>query len=366
MHRTPLHDIQAEAGGVAAAFGDWERIVLIGDPEAEAECAHNSAIIMDSSSFGKFSISGPDAANAIGRVITKDIQNLEVGRVTHIVSSDENGCVVDDGVVGRRSDNEYYLTTSTGRSALFENWMRKHCDGLGYDFSLEDNSQDLAAINIAGPRTRDMLMELTSADLSNDAFSFMSIMEVEVAGVPSTIMRIGFLGELGYEIHMPSGNAVDIWKALHDTGEKYGAETTAIMGMSHLRLEKGHIIPGHDIDGTATLFEAGLGFAWDRNHKGFVGEEALLNLEKAPLKRKLVRFKTEGRSSISPTSILMAGDQEAGRMPSVHYSRVLGQTIGISFAENHDALVTNGKAKIKTGDEIVEVDVIKGHSFFDP
>ena len=102
MKRTPLHDIQLEAGGIAATFGEWERIAIFGDPEMEAATAHESAIIMDSSSFGKFSITGKDAAKAIGRVIPKSVEDLKPGHVTHFVLLDENGCGIDDGVVSRR------------------------------------------------------------------------------------------------------------------------------------------------------------------------------------------------------------------------------------------------------------------------
>ena len=165
---------------------------------------------------------------------------------------------------------------------------------------------------------------------------------------------------------MPSDQAEHIWKKMHEAGAKYGLQSTAIMGMSHLRLEKGHTIPGHDFDASANLFEAGMGFAWDRDHTGFVGEDALKELEQSNPARRLVRFKTEGRSSITPASVMLAGNNEIGKMPSVHYSRVLDQTIGISFAENGEELVVDGKARIKTDEEIIEIDVIKGHSFFDP
>ena len=366
MYRTPLHNIQLEAGGISANFGDWERIVLIGDPEAEAESAHKSAIIMDSSSFGKFSITGKDAAKAIGRVITKNIETLKLGQVTHFVSVDDGGCGIDDGVVCRISDNEYYLTTSTGRSALFEDWITTHCKGLGLDYQIIDLSHSLAAINLAGPRARKILAALSDEDISNQAFPFMSVLNAPVAGVPCKIMRVGFLGELGFEFHVPTEQAEHVWKKLCEAGEQYGAQITAIMGMSHLRLEKGHTIPGHDFDATATLFEAGLGFAWDRNHTGFIGEDALKSLEQKRPERCLVRFKTEGRSSVTPTSAMLAGGKEVGDMPSVHYSRLLDQTIGISFVKNSKELVVDGKAQIKTDDGIVEVDVIEGHAFFDP
>ena len=366
MNKTPLHDIQVAAGGVAATFGDWERVVLLGDPEAEAEVAHKSAIILDSSSFGKFLISGPDAARAIGRVIPKSIENIPVGAVTHFVTLNEEGRGVDDGVVGRRSNEEFYLTTSTAKSGTFEEWIKTHCEGLDLSYRLQNLSSTMASINLAGPKSREILAELAETDISNDALPFMHMMDADVAGIACTIMRIGFLGELGFELHVPADCAEDIWKRLLEVGEPLGAQATAIMGMSHLRLEKGHIIPGHDTDADATLFEAGMGFAWDKSHTGFVGEDALRALADEPRKRRIVRFKVDGRSSVDPTSVMLAGDREVGKMPSVHYSRVLDQTIGISLAENDPELVIDGKARIKTEDRIVEVDVLKGHSFWDP
>ena len=125
---------------------------------------------------------------------------------------------------------------------------------------------------------------------------------MEVANVPCRVLRIGFLGELGFELHMPSDQAVHVWEQLQKSGESHGLQSTAIMGMSVLRLEKGHIIPGHDIDASVNLFEAGMGFAWDRDHTGFVGEDALKALENQTPERQLVRFKTDGKSSITPAS----------------------------------------------------------------
>ena len=366
MKRTPLHYIQLEAGGIAATFGEWERIAIFGDPEMEAATAHESAIIMDSSSFGKFSITGKDAAKAIGRVIPKSVEDLKPGHVTHFVLLDENGCGIDDGVVSRRSDNEFYLMTSTGRSATFQDWITKHCSEAGFDYKIADQSHDFAAINLAGPKAREILSAITEGDISKDAFRFMRIKDMDIANVPCRVLRIGFLGELGFELHVPSGEAVKIWNKLRGAGELYGAKPTAIMGMSVLRLEKGHIIPGHDIDGTANLFEAGMSFTWDRGHTGFVGEDALKALENNTPERRLVRFQTQGKCAISPAGIMMAGDEEVGKMPSVHYSHILDKTIGISFAKNHKNLITDGKVRIKTEDGIVGAEVLKGYSFFDP
>ena len=152
MPKTPLHEIQLAAGGISATFGDWERIAVYGDPETEAANAHENAIIMDSSSFGKFSITGKDAAKAIGRIIPKSVEDLKPGHVTHFVLLDENGCGIDDGVISRRSNNEFYLMTSTGRAASFEAWMTEHCADLGLDYELNDQSHDFAAINLAGPK----------------------------------------------------------------------------------------------------------------------------------------------------------------------------------------------------------------------
>jgi sarcosine oxidase subunit alpha len=366
VHRTPVHELQADAGGIGAVFGSWERIIHFGDPESEAHAAHEHGIIMDSSSLGKFVIAGPDAAKVVNRVTTKNVNSLEIGKIAYYVSCDEAGHVLDDGTVLRRSENEYYLSTGTLRSAAFEAWCNQWCANENWHYSIADLSQSYAAFSIAGPHSREILSELTDADVSDKAFPFMRAVDAMVAGVPCLILRIGFLGELGYEFHMPAAQAEYLWKALEDAGEKYGIQKTAILGMSHLRLEKGHILPGHDTDATTTLFEAGLGFAWDRSNKGFVGEDALRRLEKDTPNRRLVRFKVDGRSSVTPASELVVGDRVVGRMPSVHYSRVLDQTIGISLAESCEGLISDGKATIRTDDGIVEAEVIKEHAFFDP
>jgi len=365
VNRTPVHDLQEAAGGVSATFGAWERIVHFGDPEGEAMAAHEGGIIMDSSSFGKFWVGGPDAAKVISRVATKNVENLEVGKVAHYVSCGEEGNVRDDGAIIRRSDTEYYLTTGTLKAAEFEAWCERWCKDESWDYTISNLTQTYSVITFASPHAREILALLTDADISNGALPFMHAMDAVVADVPCMLLRVGFLGELGYELHMPSGQAEHIWNVLMQAGEPFGVKMTAILGMSHLRLEKGHVLPGHDIDANTNLFEAGLGFAWDRSNEGFVGEEALKALEHQPRKRRLVRFKVDGRSSITPSSVMIADGDPVGRMPSVHYSQILDQTIGISLAEARDDLVVADKAKVQTDDGIVEVDVIKTHAFFD-
>ncbi|MFK7957574.1 MAG: aminomethyltransferase family protein [Lysobacterales bacterium] len=365
VNRTPVHQLQVDAGGIGAVFGSWERIVHFGDPEGEAHAAHEHGIIMDSSSLGKFMISGPDASKVIARVTTKNVDTLKPGKIAYYVSCDESGHMLDDGTVIRRSQYEYYLSTGTLRSAAFESWCKQWCANENWDYSLANLSQNYAAFSIAGPHSREILNQLTDADVSAQAFPFMNGIDAMVAGVPCQVLRIGFLGELGYEFHVPAAQANHLWRALEKAGQPFGIQKTAILGMSHLRLEKGHILPGHDTDAKTTLFEAGLGFAWDRKNRGFVGEAALKQLEQETPKRRLVRFSVDGRSPITPACKLVVGDRTVGSMPSVHFSRALNKTIGISLAEQCDGLVTDGEVSIKTDEGLVAAHVIKGHAFFD-
>ena len=208
-----------------------------------------SAGLIDVSTLGGLEVRGPDAAAFLERICAGPFEATPVGRIRYALMVDETGVIIDDGIAARLAPNHFYVTaTTSGVDALLRRirWWntqwRMRVDVTGA-------TSAFAKVNLAGPRSRAILARLCDdVDLSHDAFPFMSVRSGTVAGVPARLLRIGYVGELGYEIHVPTACGVHVWDALMASG---GADGLAPFGMEAqrlLRLEKGHFIVGRDTD----------------------------------------------------------------------------------------------------------------------
>ncbi len=194
----------------------------------------------------------------------------------------------------------------------------------------------LAAINLAGPQAREVLRPLCDSglDLSAGAFPYLGVRAGRLLGVPARLLRVGFVGELGYEIHIPAYSAGLIWDRLLEAGRSHQIRPFGVEAQRVLRLEKGHVIIGQDTDGLTHPVEAGLGWAVKRDKPFFVGQRSLAILGKKPLGRRLVGFtcsSSGGERRIEECNLIVAQGQILGRVTSVSYSPVLRTVIGLAF-----------------------------------
>ena len=201
---------------------------------------------------------------------TKPIGPPEDGRIRYTAACNEEGVVIDDGIIVRLGPDDYYFTSSTGRGPSLVSWYARFKE-KGWQAHLVDLTDSWAGMNLAGPKSRDILARLTLADVSGSALPFMGWAAMDLAGVACRIFRMGFLGELSYEIHCPANQAPYLWTRILAEGEDLGAVPAGLETQLICRLEKGHVLPGMDADGNTTLFEAGFGWLWDRGqgrHRG--------------------------------------------------------------------------------------------------
>jgi sarcosine oxidase subunit alpha len=190
-----------------------------------------------------------------------------------------------------------------------------------------------AAVNIAGPRSREVLAPLCDLDLGPDAFPYMGAREGRVAGIPALLMRVGFVGELGYEIHVPADHGEALWDALMAAGREAGIRPFGVEAQRTLRLEKGHIIIGQDTDGLTTPHEADMAWAISRRKPYFVGKRSVEIQEAAGLSRKLVGFAIDDKEAPVPdeSHLVIRDGQITGRVTSCIASAALGKTIGLAY-----------------------------------
>jgi sarcosine oxidase, subunit alpha len=225
-----------------------------------------------------------------------------------------------------------------------------------------------AAINLAGPASRAVLREHTELDLADEAFPYLGVREAPVAGAPCRILRVGFVGELGYEIHVPFAHAVGVWRALLASGAGFQIRPFGVEAQRMLRLEKGHIIVGQDTDGITNALEIGMPWAIKMDKPFFVGQRSLRILEKQPRRQILVSFtlplSDQAKRRPKECHLVLDGGQIAGRVTSVGWSPTLGRCIGLGLVAPQAAARKHLRVRIDGGEEI-DVEVTQT-PFYDP
>ncbi len=327
MRRSPLHFRHEQAGAQMAWAGSWRRPLDYGELEAEVRAVHERLGVIDVSSLGKIIVEGAEAAVLLDRLYPNRFSDLVPGRLRYGVLTTDGGRIMDDGTVARLGEELFYVTTtSTGSQGVVE-WFEWWNAIWGYDAEIVTVTGALGALNLAGPQAREALAALTEADVSNAAFEYLGARELTVAGVPCLALRIGFVGELGYELHCPASAAEHLWDAVRAGG----AVPFALEAQRVLRLEKGHVIVGQDTDSESNLLSAGMSWLPKLDKGDFVGRFAVELLQERGVNERLVGFELPaGTLPPEGAQVVWAG-RPAGRVTSARRSERLGRTIGLAW-----------------------------------
>lgn len=373
---TPLHHQHELLGAVFMPAGIWQRPEYYAQPgQARMDCirgevasVRNQVGIIDVGTLGKIEIYGPDAAEFLERVYISRYANLKVGMTRYAVMCDESGVIIDDGVVARLGEQHFYFTTTTSGAAPIYRELTRLNTLWQLDCGLVNLTGAMAAMNLAGPKAAEVLAPLTVLDLSLTEFPYMAIREATVAGIPARLMRVGFVGELGYEIHVPAAYANALWEALWQSGNPYAMRAFGVEAQRLLRLEKGHIIIGQDTDGLTTPLEAGLNWALKMDKAFFIGQRSLQIVARKPLAQKLTGFVlAAGYDGTVPQEchlIIEQGDI-AGRITSIAWSPSMQRHIGLAFVRP-DLAVDNNVISVRLSDGSMVKAGIHPTPFYDP
>ncbi len=340
--RSALHARHRELGASVKWAGDWLRAYDYGDPAGEALAVNRAAGLIDVSTLGKLIVRGPDAGAFLDRLYPNRFSNLAPGRIRYGVISSDAGRIVDDGTVCRLDEQTFYVTTTSSGAGAVEEWFSWWLTDWGSRVHLTDVTQGLAALNLAGPRAREIMSSVCDLDLSNQAFPYLDGQQGEIAGVRCLILRIGFVGELGYEIHFPTAYAEHVWDALVVAGAPHGLRPFGLEPQRILRLQKMHILIGQDTDSESTPFGAAMPWIVKLDkEQDFIGRWALEHYGDVTPSTRLVGF-TLANGEV-PTEGAVVVDEHgtpAGQVTSSRHSPVLGQTIGLAWVP--DALARDG------------------------
>jgi sarcosine oxidase subunit alpha len=342
VKRTPMHSRHEEMGCVWMDMGEWKRPLYYFKPgsakskkecvEEEYEAVRERAGIIDLSTLGKLDVQGKDAPRLLDRVYANRLSDLRPGRTRYGVILDEAGIILDDGTVSRLSEDRYFVTTTTGNLEFVQQWLEWWAAGTGWCVHVTNVTGAYAAVNVAGPRARDLLRKLTSIDLGTKAFPYMACAQGEVAGVPSFLMRIGFVGETGWEIHAPAEYGESLWDALLEAGREFDARAFGVEAQRLLRLEKKHVIVNVDTDATSNLFAADMAWLTKADKEDFIGKAAIERDRPRALREKLVGFVMQDDLVPDDGASLVAADgRPAGRVTSARFSPARGRAVGMAW-----------------------------------
>lgn len=353
--RTPLHEQQIKAGGVFRRMGVWRRARYFSEDfscREEILNVRNNVGLLDGSTLGKFRIHGPDALKALQRVYVSNMAKMVAGKIKYSAMCNDDGCVIDDGVVVKLAENDYYFTASTARAGETVEWIRYHTRYDGWDFHLVNLTDAMGVVNISGPNARKVLEKIADTDLSNNAFPFGGYREFTIRKtIPVRAMRLGFVGELSYELHAPASYMPALWEIMEEAGREFGIRIFGVEAQNVLRMEKGHVILGQESEQRTNLLDLGLGFLWDRNKPDAktVGAVALRQAENDPDRFRLVGIKMEDPQRAPRDGSLIVDDRIRGYVCTARKSFTLNESVGM-------ALVETGLAAEGTRLEIFEDD----------
>ncbi|MCC5796194.1 MAG: (2Fe-2S)-binding protein [Methylophaga sp.] len=376
-HRlTAMHEWHVNHGGVMMEAGAWMRpawyqpqgakLTAQQAVQQEAMAVRNAAGMIDGSTLGKIEVFGQDAGAFLERFYTGKFADLQFGSSRVALLLDEAGVMVDDGVAARLAEDKFYVSTNSSNAATVYREMQRNLQLWGMSVTLVNLTGAMAAMTLAGPASGSILTELTELDLFEEAFPQGAIRTAEVAGVQARIMRVAFVADLAFEIHVPSSSALHVWQKIMKTGQPFGLRPFGTDAQRLLRLEMGHHLISHDTDGLTNPFEAHAGGLLAMDKAFFTGQRSLQILAAKPVKKQLVKFVLDpGFSAELPKecNLVINAGQITGRVTSIAYSEYLNRVIGMAFVAPDQA--ANGQQfDIRTDDGLlVKARVVQG-SFF--
>ena len=296
--------------------------------EAEHRATREAAILMDMSFMSKFLVEGRDAGKMLDWISANSVDG-QAGQITYTQWLNEGGTLEADLTVTKLDDDRFWVVGSDTVHRHIETWMKR---AIGNDHAhVADMTSAYAQINVQGPHSRQVLQQVTSADLSNEAFPFRAAREIDIGFARVLCIRITYLGELGYELYIPTEQAVHVYDRLVATG---GLVHAGLKTLASCRMEKGYRDYGHDIDNTDGVLEAGLGFAVDlKKPRGFLGKEAVVAKKAAgPLKKRLLQVLCmDPQPMLFHAEPVLRNNQAVGYVRAASYGHTLGGAVGLAM-----------------------------------
>jgi sarcosine dehydrogenase len=375
--KSPLYETLKKKGAVFGSKLGWERpnwfapegtvakdVYSMGRQNwfeqvgTEHQAVREVAGLFDQTSFAKFEMKGPDAESVLNHICANKIP-AESGRLVYTQLLNQRGGIECDLTVARLTEDHFYIVTGTGFRTHDFHWIADHIP-KNARVKFVDVTESYGTLSLMGPLSREILQMTTYGDISAKGFKFGDAKTIGLKGHPVRALRVTYVGELGYELHVPIFALTDVYSALMRAGEKIGLKLAGYRAIESLRLEKGYRAWGSDITPNDSPLEAGLGWAVKlRTNEDFMGRTALEAKKAKPLKKMLAGFTTEREDVVllGRETILRDG-KFAGYLTSGGYGYTMGKPIGYGYVRNADGVsesyVMEGKYELVVAQERVQ------------
>ena len=366
VRKSPFHDRLAEAGAYFGAYAGWEypdwfapegiepkveytwgRQNWFEYAAAEHRAAREGVILMDYSVMGKLLVQGRDAERALNRICANNVA-VPVGRCVYTQWLNERGRIEADLTVTRLAEDQYLILTGDGTITAVQAWLKRNIPPDAHVVVTNITSAH-GVLNIQGPKSRDLLARVTNADMSNEAFPFLALQEIDIGYAPVLALRVSYVGELGWELYIPTEFSLHVFDRLVEAGQDVGLVFAGLQALETLRLEKAYRDYANDVDNLDTPLEVGLSRFVDFDKPGgFIGKEALLRHEQGGVKHRLVQFLLEDPEPLLYYNEIIYRDGEpVGRILAGGYGHTLRASVGLGYVEKEEGVTAD---YIKSGD----------------
>ena len=372
LRRSALHSHMAKAGAVFGSRSGWERPNWFAPAGAEAKdvpsfegrpnwfdhvAAEHRAIreraaIVDQTSFAKFEISGKGATATLQTIAANDLGGPP-GKAIYTQLCNAKGGIEADVTLIHDGPDHFHLITGSGFGVRDAGWVAKH---LPEGIAIRDVTNSLATLNLVGPRSRDILQLIADDDVSNAALPFLAARRIGIGHASALAVRIGYVGELGYELYVPQEFAAHVYETLWDAGQAFGIANAGYRAIDSCRLEKGYLYWSGDISPDYNPYEAGLGFCVALDKGDFLGRAALVKIKAEGIKRKLCSFTRDGFAPFHGGEAILHDGKVVGSTTSTGFGHTLGKTIAFGYlpvelaGQNDFEIEAFGKAhKVRRG-----------------
>ena len=319
-------------------------------PVEEYWACREKCVVLDLSPLRKFEVTGPDAEALLQYCLTRDIRKLSVGQVVYSAMCYENGGMIDDGTVFRLGQNNFRWIGGDDYSGI---WLREQAEKMGFKAWVRSSTDQLHNIAVQGPNSRDLLKEIIWTSAAQPAIGELEWFRFAVGrikhfeGAPVVVSRTGYTGELGYEIFCHPKDALTVFDAVWEAGQKYGIKPMGLEALDMVRIEAGLIFANYEFDSETDPFEAGIGFAVPLKSKvdDFIGKQALIQRKEHP-RRKLVGLDIDSNESVGHGDCVHIGRAQVGVVTSSMRSPILGKNIALARV---DALNAEPGTEVEIG-----------------
>ena len=376
MHKTPLHEEHIALGAKMVWFAGWDMPIQYTSIIDEHMTVREHSGAFDVSHMGDFLIKGKHAGLVMNTICTNDVECHPIGKCVYAHILDDQGRILDDTIVTALSEDEFFMVPNAATTDKMRKWVTGHIHGQEF----QDMSKDLACIAVQGPTAKDVLAQLTTADVSKLEFfsgGFYALDKVAAKGLePKTPMlkgrklvngsgvgiaafvsRTGYTGEDGFEIVCENADAVPVWRAVIEKGKQFGLKPIGLGARDTLRLEKSLLLSGTDFDGIQTSLQTGPGWVIDWKHD-FIGKQALVQQKSVGGYDKLVNIIAKDKGIPRHGYEILQNGNKIGTVTSGTLSPVLKQGIAMGYVPLE--LAKPGMSvQIKIRDNAINAEIVK-------